>query len=86
MRGRNTFLNLISAWAGQLIVLLGRFISRKIFVMVFPPEYLGISGLFTNILTVLSLADLGITVSMGYFLYEPLAQKNEKWVGQMRRY
>ena len=41
-------------------------------------EYLGISGLFSNILTLLSLTDMGIGTVLIYSMYEPLANKNEQ--------
>ena len=40
-------------------------------------EYLGVNGLFTNIITMLSLADLGIGIAIPYSLYKPLAKKDE---------
>ena len=38
-------------------------------------EYLGLNGLFTNILTILSLVELGIGPAMTFSLYKPLAEK-----------
>jgi O-antigen/teichoic acid export membrane protein len=36
-------------------------------------EYLGLSGLFSNVLTMLSLAELGFGAAISYSLYKPLA-------------
>lgn len=52
------------------------FISRSVFIHWLSSEYLGISGLFSNILTILSLAELGIGNVMLYSLYEPLKKNN----------
>ena len=49
-----------------------------IFVRVLPPAYLGLSGLFSNILSMLSLAELGIGTAIVYALYKPIAEKNEE--------
>lgn len=86
MRTKNTIRNLIVAWAGQLTLLLCTFVSRSVFVKVLPAEYLGISGLFGNILSMLSLIDLGIGVSIAYYLYEPLANNDEKKLCQLMNY
>lgn len=52
------------------------FLSRIIFVRILDEGYLGINGLFTNILDLLSLADLGIATAMMYSLYDPIARKD----------
>ena len=50
--------------------------SRMAFVRILASEYLGLSGLFTNILTILSLSELGFVTAMSYQLYEPLENNN----------
>lgn len=86
MRTKNAIRNLIVAWGGQIVVLLGTFVSRSIFVKILPTEYLGINGLFGNILSMLSMVDLGIGVSIAYYLYEPLAKRDEKKLSQLMNY
>ena len=48
-------------------------IGRIIFIKILSVEYLGINGLFTNVINVLSMADLGMVTAMMYHLYKPLA-------------
>ncbi len=47
----------------ELVLALLKFFSRRMFVVFLGKEYLGISGLFTDILSLLSLAELGVGVS-----------------------
>lgn len=54
------------------------FVDRFLFVKILGEQYLGINGLYTNVLSVLSLADLGINTVFLYFLYEPLVNKDEQ--------
>jgi len=68
--------NLKYAIFGQFIGLIISFLSRMIFVRTLSAEYLGINGLFTNILSILSLAELGIGVSIVYSMYKPLAEND----------
>lgn len=49
------------------------FISRTVFLKVLSVDYLGISGLFGDILGMLTLADLGFGTAMSYSMYKPLA-------------
>lgn len=75
-RTESSFKNLIVAFGGQFIGLIISVVTRVIFVKFLSSEYLGLNGLFTNILTMLSLVELGIGPAMAYALYEPLAKHN----------
>lgn len=77
MRTKNSLLNMIVPMIMQGINVILLFISRKIFIQYFAEEYLGVNGLFTEILTVFSLAELGIGVAMAYGLYGCVARKEE---------
>lgn len=71
---------LINMWVGtffQILSLIMGFISRTIFIKILSAEYLGINSLFTNILTILSFAELGIGNAIVFHLYKPLADNNE---------
>ena len=67
----------------QLFTLLLSFVSRTIFIKYLTAEYLGISGLFSNVLTVLSFAELGIGDAMTYAMYKPVKEDNRKLVNQL---
>lgn len=53
-------------------------IARIFFVRFLSAEYLGLSNLFTNILSVFSLVELGIGPAMTFALYDPLARRDEE--------
>lgn len=57
-----------------------KFIVRMVFIHTLPIEYLGINGLFTNVLAMLSLAELGIGPAIVYSLYKPLAINDRETV------
>lgn len=54
------------------------FIARTIFIKTLGAEYLGANGLFTNILMILSFAELGIGNAIIFSMYKPIAEKNEE--------
>ena len=58
----------------QIALVLANFVVRKVFVVTLGENYLGLSGLFTDILSMLSLAELGFGTSVVYSLYKPLAE------------
>ena len=70
--------NMTVGMLSQLFTLLLSFVSRTIFIRYLTTEYLGISGLFSNGLTVLSFAELGIGDAMMYAMYKPVKEENRK--------
>ena len=72
-RTANTAKNASFGLASQILNIILSFISRTVFIYVLGVEYLGINGLFTNILMLLSFAELGIGNAIIYGMYKPLA-------------
>ena len=86
-RTKNSIINLSFSLAGQFLNLLSKFLLRTVFVATLGKEYLGLSGLFTNILSLLSLAELGVGTAITFSLYKPIAQQNEnQLIALMRVY
>lgn len=77
MRSTNSIKNFIVGIVGNIITLVLGFVSRYLFLIFLSVEYLGVSGLFSNILTMLSLAELGVGTAIVYSLYKPLAEDNK---------
>ena len=78
MRVRNSIKNIYVSILSQIVITLLGFISRKVFINSLGAEYLGINGLLTNVLSMLSLVEGGIGTSIIFNLYKPLAEKDEK--------
>lgn len=80
---KNTTVSLLM----QVVKNLVGFISRTIFIKVLGAEYLGVNGLFSDILSMLSFAELGIGNAMVFSLYKPLAERDtEKIKSLMKLY
>ena len=60
-----------------------KFLTRIVFIKTLPIEYLGITGLFSNIFVMLSLAELGVGPAMVYALYKPLAYDDKETVNSI---
>ena len=76
MRVKNSMKNIFISIVTQIVIILLGFISRKVFIDNLGTEYLGINGLLTNILSMLSLVEGGIGLSIVYNLYKPLAEND----------
>lgn len=85
MRVINSLRNMTIGIAGQILIMIGSFITRTVFIYYLSIEYLGLSGLFTNLFTIFSIANLGIGTALTYSLYQPIAQKNFEKVSYLSR-
>lgn len=61
------------------------FATRTIFIKTLGAEYLGLNGLFSNVLGILSLADLGISNAITFSLYKPIAENDKTKISQLMR-
>ena len=84
-RGEPIAKNLKCILFSEFLLAALKFLSRRVFVLLLGKEYLGINGLFTDILSVLSLAELGFGVSITYSLYRPVAQEDTELIKSLIR-
>ena len=70
---RNTAVGLIGLILSQLVT----FVTKSVFVRLLGAEYNGVNGLFSNVLSILNLAELGFATSVAYALYKPLQEGDE---------
>ena len=75
-RLKNSALNFASGFLGRVLTIVLNFIVRTIFIYCLNEAYLSVNGLYSNILTVLSLAELGFGSAMVYRMYAPMAMKD----------
>ncbi len=68
--------NVKFALISQVLLVSASFVLRRVFVSVLGQEYLGLNGLFSDILSMLSLAELGFGTSIVFSLYEPMARND----------
>lgn len=77
-RIKNSVNNMISGFVYQALTLILSFVSRTVFIHTLGNEYLGLNGIFSDVLTLLSMADLGFNTAMAYTFYKPLAENDTK--------
>lgn len=85
-RLKNSIRNILTGVVGYFFSVVFSFIGRTVFIRTLSAEYLGINGLFSNVLSMLSLAELGISSAIVYALYKPLARKNEKSIAALMNF
>lgn len=77
MRTKNSMLNMLVGVVGQLLSLILAFAGRLVFIHYLSSAYLGVNGLFSDVLGMLNLAELGIGSAMIFSLYLPAANNDE---------
>ena len=76
---KNSSLGIISQVANILLGLL----VRTFFIANLSKEYLGANGLFTNVLTMLSLAEMGVGSAIVFNMYKPIANNDYKQIAKL---
>ena len=83
MRTRYTLINMLVNIGGQFFTMLLSFINRMVFIHCLSAAYLGVSGLFTDVLSILNFAELGIGTAMVFSMYEPAARYDEQKLARL---
>lgn len=75
-RIQHTIKNIVFGYIGNLSSTVLGFILRTVFIQKLDETLLGVNGLYTGVLSLLSMAELGIGTALNFSLYAPVAQKN----------
>lgn len=79
-RSKNAARNVIFSSALQIYNILLPFAARTVFIYTMGMEYLGLNSLFTSILQVLNLAELGVGTAMVFSMYKPIAEDDTQTI------
>lgn len=76
MRKKKSIYNIIASLGTYIVSMLFNFVTQALIIKILGIEYSGVNGLFTNIITMLSVAELGIGTTIIFKLYKPIAEDN----------
>lgn len=79
-RSDRTVSNIFWGTVNKFINIVFPFVIRTIMIYVLGSEYLGLNTLFSSILQVLNLAEMGLSSAIVYSMYEPMAHDNTDMV------
>lgn len=79
-RSKNAGRNIIFGIILKVYQILIPFIMRTAMIYFMGVQYLGLNSLFTSILQVLNLAELGVGSAMVYSMYKPIAEDDQKTI------
>ncbi len=84
-RFANSAKNVVFSMAAQILTIVLNVFGRRVFVQVLDAEYLGISTAFSSILSILTLAELGVGSAIIYSLYKPIAVNDTEQIKSLMR-
>ena len=76
-RSKNAMRNVGFGIANKIINIVFPFAIRTVFIHTLGTEYLGLNSLFSSILTVLNLTELGFSSAIVFCMYKPIAEDDE---------
>ena len=79
-RKKNASRNIVYGFIVKIYNLLLPFIMRSVMIKYLGVEYLGLNSLFSSILSVLNLAELGVGSAMVFSMYKPIAEDDDSVV------
>lgn len=79
-RTQNATRNIAFGVVLRIYQMLMPFVMRTIMIYLLGVNYLGLNSLFTSILQVLNLAEMGVGLAMVYSMYEPIAKDDSEKV------
>lgn len=78
--------NILFGVLEQIVTIVLTFATRTVFIKVLDDHLLGVNGLFSNILSLLSLAELGFGTAIIYGMYKPIAKNDTKKIAALMNY
>ncbi|MDO4803446.1 MAG: polysaccharide biosynthesis C-terminal domain-containing protein [Lachnospiraceae bacterium] len=82
-RTKKTLINTSFSIASQMLTIVLSFVLRTAFIKILGNQYTGVASVFTTILTMLSLSELGFGTAVATALYQPLRENDQKKIQQL---
>lgn len=77
-RSQKALKNISTGLFNKIAVMLLSFFTKTVFIRLLGAEYNGVNSLYTNILSMLALAELGVGNVLMFYLYSALNEKDEE--------
>lgn len=85
-RTKNTVRNAAVGYFSRIVLVFFPFLTRSIFIHCLGEEFLGLNGLFSSILSVLNMAELGFSSAIIVHMYRAIALDDDKQINALLNY
>lgn len=83
MRTKFVFKNIFAKWISVVLLTVFQFVARKIFVIYYNDNLMGLAGLLQSVISMLGLLELGVGSAIYFLLYEPMANSDYKKISMI---
>lgn len=85
-RVKNSMKTMITALLSNAIAIIINLFAQAFFIRTMGSEYLGLNSLFSNILTMLGIAELGIGSAIIFNLYKPISENDSEKIKSLMKF
>ena len=82
-RSKNAIRNVFYGIISKAVSIVFPFAVRTVFIYTLGSDYLGLNSLFTSILTVLNLTELGFSSAIVFCMYQPIAEDDTQSINAL---
>lgn len=84
-RGKNAIRNMVFGVIQKIYALAVPFVMRTLMIYFMGMQYVGLNSIFTSVLSVLNLAELGVGSAMVFSMYKPIAEDDKDTICSLMR-
>lgn len=85
-RKKSSFKNMITAVSSNILTIIVGLVAQAIFIKILGSEYLGLNGLFSNVISMLGIVELGMGSAIIYNMYKPIAEENHEKIKSLMQF
>ena len=85
-RKKSSIKNMITAVGSNIITIIVGLVAQAIFIKILGSEYLGLNGLFSNVISMLGIVELGMGSAIIYNMYKPIAENDHEKIKSLMQF
>lgn len=85
-RKKSSFKNMITAVSSNVLTIIVGLVAQAIFIKILGSEYLGLNGLFSNVISMLGIVELGMGSAIIYNMYKPIAEEDHEKIKSLMQF
>ena len=85
-RKKSSFKNMITAVSSNVLTIIVGLVAQAIFIKILGSEYLGLNGLFSNVISMLGIVELGMGSAIIYNMYKPIAENDHEKIKSLMQF
>ena len=85
-RKKSSFKNMITAVSSNVLTIIVGLVAQAVFIKILGSEYLGLNGLFSNVISMLGIVELGMGSAIIYNMYKPIAKDDHEKIKSLMQF